>query len=526
MAANTNSTEKGVDVVARHDEESADSEFPQEKPSSSQGSEVETVDHPRLKSIKRKVDLRICLVLGCLYTISLLDRVNLPVSLSVALDNLLMRTSILLYGIPALTIFETDRLDRVVAGMAKDLKLVGNQYSLLVLVFFPFYISFQPPMTVIAKKLGPRNFLTGIVVSWGLVMVGHGLVPNWKVMLALRCLLGLFEAGFFSTCVYLLSTWYVRREVAKRNAAFYLLGSFFAGFGGILAYGVSKMDGIAGREGWRWIFIIEGVLTVAMGLIAFFFLVDFPEKAMNSWRFLNEDDLKIIVDRVERDRSDVVAPPFKLGEYLKNGLDWKVYFFAANFGLSSVVTYAAAYFLPIVLRDGLHFSVAAAQCLSTPCYVFASILGYSQGYWSDKINMRTPFILFNCLLEIIGVAVLGFATQNPARYFGAFLIIGGANSNIALVLTYQANNIVGQWRRAFCSATIVGAGGMGGIIGSLTFRSQDAPDYRPGLYTCLVAAIMVALSVTTTTTHFYFKNKKQAQGLIVLEGLPGFRYTY
>jgi hypothetical protein len=92
--------------------------------------------------------------------------------------------------------------------------------------------------------------------------------------------------------------------------------------------------------------------------------------------------------------------------------------------------------------------------------------------------MRTPFILFNCLLEIIGVAVLGFATQNPARYFGAFLIIGGANSNIALVLTYQANNIVGQWRRAFCSATIVGAGGMGGIIGSLTFRSQDAPDYR------------------------------------------------
>ncbi|OBT71152.1 hypothetical protein VF21_09728 [Pseudogymnoascus sp. 05NY08] len=500
MAANTNSTDKEIDAVARHDEESADSEFPQEKPSS-QGSEAETVDHPRLKSIKRTVDLRICLVLGCLYTISLLDRVNLP---NAYVD---------------ITLW-------VVAGMAKDLKLVGNQYSLLVLVFFPFYISFQAPMTVIAKKLGPRNFLTGIVVSWGLVMVGHGLVPNWRVMLALRCLLGIFEAGFFSTCVYLLSTWYVRREVAKRNAAFYLLGSFFAGFGGILAYGVSKMDGIAGREGWRWIFIIEGILTVAMGLIAFFFLVDFPEKAMNSWRFLNEDDLKIIVDRVERDRSDVVVPPFKLGEYLRNGLDWKVYFFAANFGLSSVVTYAAAYFLPIVLLDGLHFSVAAAQCLSTPCYVFASILGYSQGYWSDKINMRTPFILFNCLLEIIGVAVLGFATQNPARYFGAFLIIGGANSNIALVLTYQANNIVGQWRRAFCSATIVGAGGMGGIVGSLTFRSQDAPDYRPGLYTCLVAAIMVALSVTTTTTHFYFKNKKQAKGLIVIEGVEGFRYTY
>lgn len=92
--------------------------------------------------------------------------------------------------------------------------------------------------------------------------------------------------------------------------------------------------------------------------------------------------------------------------------------------------------------------------------------------------MRTPFILFNCCLEIIGVGLLGFAEQSAVRYFGAFLIVGGANSNIPLVLTYQANNIVGQWRRAFCSATIVGAGGLGGIIGSLTFRSQDAPDYR------------------------------------------------
>lgn len=87
MAPNTNSTDKGIDMVARHDEGSTDLECRQEK-QSSQGSEVESIDHPRLKSIKRTVDLRICLVLGCLYTISLLDRVNLPVSVSAALANL------------------------------------------------------------------------------------------------------------------------------------------------------------------------------------------------------------------------------------------------------------------------------------------------------------------------------------------------------------------------------------------------------------------------------------------------------
>lgn len=82
------------------------------------------------------------------------------------------------------------------------------------------------------------------------------------------------------------------------------------------------------------------------------------------------------------------------------------------------------------------------------------------------------------MIEVIGVVVLGYAKQSGVRYFGAFLIIGGANSNIPLSLTYQANNIRGVWRRAFCSATIVGAGGIGGIIGSLTFRTQDAPQYR------------------------------------------------
>lgn len=89
--------------------------------------------------------------------------------------------------------------------------------TLLILLFFPFYILFQPPMTAIARKLRPRRFLCGIVISWGLVIVGHGLVRNWKSMLALRCLLGLFEAGFFSGCVYLLSSWYIRGNLAARN---------------------------------------------------------------------------------------------------------------------------------------------------------------------------------------------------------------------------------------------------------------------------------------------------------------------
>lgn len=92
-------------------------------------------------------------------------------------------------------------------------------------------------------------------------------------------------------------------------------------------------------------------------------------------------------------------------------------------------------------------------------------------------------------------------------------------------MTYQANNVVGQWRRAFTSATIVAAGGVGGIIGSCAFRSQDAPEYIPGLITCFLAAGATILSVAATNTYFVVKNRQQATGKVILEGVEGFRYT-
>jgi MFS family permease len=250
--------------------------------------------------------------------------------------------------------------------MKKDLNLIGNRYSLIVLIFFPLYTVFQPVATVLARKLGPRPFLAGITFAWGIVVVGFGLVKKWQDSLALRAVLGILEAGFFPSAVFLVSTWYLRREVAKRIAFFYLLGNTMGGFGGILAYGFQQMDGLGGEAGWRWIFIMEGILTVIIAVLGYMFLVDFPEDAKNSWKFLKDDEIQIMIDRVDRDRGDAHLTPFNIRHYLKQGLDWKIWLFASNFGLSAVVTYSVAYFLPIILREGLKFSLVKSQCLSAP----------------------------------------------------------------------------------------------------------------------------------------------------------------
>lgn len=102
------------------------------------------------------------------------------------------------------------------------------------LVFFTTYIVFQPPSTIIVRKLGPRAHLAGITLAWGAVMLGMGFVKDWQALSALRVILGVLEAGFFPSCVYLLSTWYTRFEVGKRYSVFYVLGCVASACAGIL----------------------------------------------------------------------------------------------------------------------------------------------------------------------------------------------------------------------------------------------------------------------------------------------------
>lgn len=145
----------------------------------------------------------------------------------------------------------------------------------------------------------------------------------------------------------------------------------------------------------------------------------------------------------------------------------------------------------------------------------------------DKYHLRGPIVVFNAILCLIGLPMMGFAKASGVRYLGVFFACAGANANIPAVVTYQANNIRGHWKRAFCSATLVGFGGVGGIIGSLIFRQQDSPRYLPGLYGCIACAGLTIILVALLTVKFLADNKKQARGELIIEGGEnGFRYTY
>lgn len=150
-----------------------------------------------------------------------------------------------------------------------------------------------------------------------------------------------------------------------------------------------------------------------------------------------------------------------------------------------MVAYAIQFFLPIILRAQLGFSVGLSQLLCAPPYVLGALLMWLQAYLGDKYHLRSPFILFNSVLSIVGLSLLGRTKTAGVKYFGIFLVTAGCNATVPAVLAWQANNIRGQWKRGFCAAMLLTFGGTGGIAGALVFRARDAPAYTPGVITTL-----------------------------------------
>lgn len=164
----------------------------------------------------------------------------------------------------------------------------------------------------------------------------------------LRILLGMLEAGFFPGSAYLIAAWYSRYDLQKRYAGFYMLGCIASGCSGILAYGLQQMvrlfptklyvsqqadqtqDGLGKYAGWRWIFIIEGLITIVIGVAGYIFLVDSPDQAVKkTYRsFLTTKEIEFVIRRINRDRGDAIAEDWNFKKWLASGKDWKIWSFA------------------------------------------------------------------------------------------------------------------------------------------------------------------------------------------------------
>ncbi|KAK0570072.1 hypothetical protein OC861_000213 [Tilletia horrida] len=442
-----------------------------------------------VKSTMRRVDFRLVPILALAYAISLIDRTNISLARA--------------------------------AGMNRELQLqIGQRYSIAVIAFFPPYIALEILSQIGLRKFGAARWLGSAVLLWGVVMIGMGFVKNWHQLVATRALLGIFEAALFPGAAYLLSCWYLRSEVQLRLTFFYLLAVVASGFSAIIAYGLTLMNGREGLAGWRWIFIIEGVVTCAIGLLAWTLIVDFPHKAT----FLNEDQKKMVLSRIEAERADATPDGLTWAKLGKYAVDWKIWLYAAFFMCATLGSYALSYFLPVILAS-MGFSGKRLYYFFIPPYVAVGPVALVEAFFADRTGRRSPFIILNSILLAVGLTLVAFVKNNDVRYFGVFLGVIGCNSNVPAIIGHSQVNIRQQSKRAFSSALIVAAGGLGGILSAVTFREKDARNgYRLGIWFTIGCQIFTVVFSIVLAAYHARQNKLARQGRIIIENLQGFYY--
>jgi MFS family permease len=448
------------------------------------------------RKLKLKVDLRLCTIAGLLCSLNLLD------------SGIISSAS--------------------VTSMLEDLDLTGNRYSVAIFIFTISSVIFQLPSTILLRFVGPRLFFATITTCFGIITLCTAFITTWRQMIALRVLLGISMSGIYPGLSFLISTWYTRKEQQLRFAFLQSGEVIILATGSIVNFGLNHLDGRSGLRGWRWMFLVQGIITTFLGLITYGWMVDFPENSQYSLHFLTLEESILAVSRINVDRSDSGAPaPFQFQtSVLKHFLDPKLYAFCLLFFLLNIVSTALSYFLPIILQSGMGFSPNKAILLSSPPYYYAVIPVLLSSYLADKYRIRGPIIVFNALCLIAGFAMLGFPSQVTIRYIGTYLATGAYISNWAALNAYQANNITGQWKRATIAAAVTACNGLGGIAGSYIVRQKEAPRYMTAIWISIGSHVLIIFVVGACTLLFWWANWRQRKGKALIESVEGFRYTY
>ncbi|KAI0708286.1 MFS general substrate transporter [Earliella scabrosa] len=355
-------------------------------------------------------------------------------------------------------------------GLLTQLDLTGNRYNIALVSHY-----------LVLKKCRPSRWLPGITVLWGITTTLMGLVKNYPQLVGLRVCLGITEAGLAPGVFFYLSMWYPRHMLQTRMGLFWGGATFAGAFSGLLAFAISFMAGRAGLAGWAWIFILEGIATVVVGVVAFYVLVDFPDTA----RFLTPEERAYVVYRKKYDNSTVGEEERFAARHIWEAVtDWQ--------GLRATAVYGISLFLPF------GFSAAISQLLTVPPYVVGTATVVVWAVWSDRIKRRAPFVLCGQLLCLTGFVVNVAAGSIGARYFGTFLVVSGGYAAYPAMVAWISNNVSGQYKRAVAIAIQVIFGNSGGAIASNVYRVQDAPRYvlGHGIELMFVGIGLVLLPVT------------------------------
>ena len=360
------------------------------------------------------------------------------------------------------------------------------------------------------KRFRPSIFLPVTVFIWGVCMTTMGLTYNFSGLSAARFFLGLAEAGLFPGVNYYLSCWYKRQEFGIRAAIFFSAAALAGSFGGLLAYLLEKMQGIGGKGGWAWIFIIEGIATCLIGIASFWMVHDFPDDA----KFLSEPDRARVIRRLKLDnQSSAEHEQFKMEYFWAACKDYKTWLLCIIYMGADGPLYAFSLFLPTIISSLGTYSPVQSQLLTIPPYAAATILTVTVGYTADRTKARGLCNIAVSVLAIIGFCMLLGAQSPGVRYAGTFLGAMGIYPCVPNTISWGSNNIEGVYKRGVALGIFIGWGNLNGVVSSNIYLQSDAPGYRIGHGVVLAYLVLFLLGGSILQTIILRReNSKRLSG--------------
>ncbi|KAG9495425.1 hypothetical protein J7337_013671 [Fusarium musae] len=368
-----------------------------------------------------------------------------------------------------------------------DRSNAGNEYLTGLTLYFIGYVLFEIPCNIILKRTTPRLWLPTLTVAWGIVATLLGIVQNKTGFFIARFFLGVTESGLFP-------------------------GGFTPGaFGGILAYGIGKMAGVVWDNGWRWIFILEGIATVVVAVAAYWFIENYPDTS----KFLSKSERSFIHERLHADSDAIREEKFSWAAVREAFSDPNCWLYGLGFHTMSLPLYTLSLFLPTIIKD-LGYKAAVAQLLTIPPYAVAFVTTLGAAIASEKLAKRAVFIAGSAGIAAIGYIILLANTNPTARpgvsYVGTFFAAAGIYPATALVLSWPAINVSGQTKRAIANAMQISIGNLGAVMGTQLYRSGDGPRFVVGHSMAL--GYLVANIVVVTILGWRLKKQNDARAAV------------
>ncbi|KAK9241591.1 major facilitator superfamily domain-containing protein [Lipomyces tetrasporus] len=387
--------------------------------------------------------------------------------------------------------------------LTQDLNLHGNQYNTAISILFCGYLIGQLPSNMILTRVKPSLYMAGFTVTWSVVSALMAIVKDYKGLLLTRFFLGFVEAPFYPGALYLLSIFYTKKEISLRIALFYTGNIAANAFCGLFAAAIfATLDGVHGLAGWRWLFIITGVVSFGIGLLS---LVTLPNTPLTTW-WLTEDERQLAHERIMRDTTEH-AGTTSVWNGLKEAVkDYRMWLFCFNMNMQ-ISAESFKNFFPSVIKT-LGFNTTVTLALTCPPYVVACFVGAAMSWSSGKRNERTWHMIIGTFLDVVGFVMAAATTNIAVRYVGMVIFVSFSSAVNDICLGWAASTL-GQTpeKKAVSMALINMLSNVSSVYTAYLWPSSDAPRYVIGMSSS--AAFSVAVIAATWFTKVGLKRDNE-----------------